>query len=313
MLYININLRCIDAKEIKMLRENKPQKEVGVVVGRFQVNDLHIGHKDLLSYVFKSHQRVIIFLGISPCKCTVNNPLDYEARRAMLQEYYPDATIAYINDVHSDTLWSEELDKQIISLIGPNQEVLLYGSRDSFIPHYHGKFKVKELAQESYLSGSEVRKRLAMLTKNTKDFRAGAIWAMSNQWPGPKFCVDIAIFNDDNTKILLGRKKKEDKYRFIGGFVDNKETLEAAALRETLEETHLEVTNLTYVASFPIDDWRYRGERDKITTALFAAKAPTYSPTPDDDICELRWFPFNSDLVYQVVENHKQLIQKLLE
>mgnify|MGYP000994337792 CR=1 FL=1 len=262
--------------------------DVGAVVGRFQVDDLHPGHLNLLSTVEQSHDRLIIFVGLSHCKCTVNNPLDYESRRAMLQQHFPKATIMYIKDVHDDALWSKDLDDKIRSLIGPEQTVCLYGSRDSFIPYYHGKYQTKELVQETYFSGTEVRKQVAIRSNNTRDFRAGAIWAMGNQWPGPRFTIDVAIFNPDYTSILLGRKSRESLYRFIGGFIQNSERIEDAVKREAFEETHLVLENITYVDSFPSSDWRYKGERDKITTILHTAQIQSGTPEPDDDIFELR-------------------------
>ena len=287
-------------------------EDVGVVIGRFQVDDLHEGHKELLDTVNEKHARLIIFIGISSCKCTFNNPLDFASRRALLQEHYPEATILYINDIHNDELWSDDLDNKIDNLIGPGQTVRLYGSRDSFIPYYHGKFPVEELVQETYYSGTVIRKQLSARAKNSRDFRAGAIWAMQNQWPGPKVTIDVAIFNDYYTKILLGRKKKEDKYRLIGGFVQNGESFEKTVVREAYEETHLQLKDLEYKGSFPIDDWRYRGERDKITTTLFIATIADGKPQPDDDIHELKWFDFTEDLLDEVVPNHVVLVDALL-
>ena len=291
---------------------DKKIPNVGVIVGRFQIDDLHEGHRALIDSVVDVHERVIIFVGLSPCKCTVNNPLDFESRRSMIQSRYPDVTVMYIKDIHNDSLWSNDLDSKIQTLIGPEQGACLYGSRDSFIPYYNGKYETQELTQTSYISGSEVRKQLSVRSGRTKDFRAGACWAMANQWAGPKFTIDVAIFNDDFTKILLGRKKREDEFRVIGGFVSNGESLEDCVLREGKEETHLDLCDLVYRGSFPIDDWRYRGERDKITTVLFTAKIKSGKPSPDDDIHELRWFDYDENLIDKLVPNHKILIKALL-
>ena len=46
-----------------MKREGMP--DTGIIVGRFQVDDLHEGHKNFIDAVIKAHPRVIIFLGIS--------------------------------------------------------------------------------------------------------------------------------------------------------------------------------------------------------------------------------------------------------
>lgn len=290
----------------------RKNNSIGVIVGRFQIDDLHEGHRALIDSVVNVHERTIIFIGLSPCKCTVNNPLDFESRRSMIQSQYPDVTVMYIKDIHSDQLWSKDLDSKINNLIGPEQTACLYGSRDSFIPYYHGKFETRELTQVSYISGTDIRKQLSIRCGKTTDFRAGAIWALSNQWSGPKTTIDVGIFSNDYTRILLGRKKREDKFRLIGGFVQSAESLEDTVRREGKEETHLDLSNIRYISSFPIDDWRYKGERDKITTTLFTAQIKKGKPEPDDDIHELKWFDFTWDLMDEVVDNHKVLIDALM-
>lgn len=292
----------------------KPDKNttVGVIVGRFQVPELHDGHKDLIEFVKSRHDRVIIFLGLSPCKCTVNNPLDFEARKQMILKEYPDITILYIKDTMSDEVWSQKLDEMIEDIIGPNQKAILYGSRDSFIRHYFGKFDTYEYKQRLFISGTEIRKKVSAKVKSSPEFRMGVIWAVNNQWPKAIPTVDVAIFNEDHTEILLGRKKDEDKWRLIGGFVPPGETWEQTARREVYEETNLEVGDLKYVGSFVIDDWRYRSEVDKITTTLFMTTIVFGRPQPGDDIYELRWFNFNEVLASEVItENHVLLITAL--
>ena len=62
---------------------------------------------------------------------------------------------------------------------------------------------------------------------------------------GPRLAVSAGIFRDG--KILLGRRDIEPRrgfWVFPGGFMDVGESAEEAAKRETLEEMHLEVTNL---------------------------------------------------------------------
>jgi len=290
----------------------KKQIDNGVIIGRFQVDTLHEGHKALLDSVADSVGRLIIFVGLSPNKCTKNNPLDFMSVRSMLQEHYPDAVIQYIKDTQSNKQWSEVLDSQIEALIGPRQNVMLFGSRDSFIPYYSGKYPVEELVQQSFASGSQIRRDLAARSRNSRDWRAGVIWAMQNQWDGPEVCIDSALFNDDFTRILLGRKKDETLFRLIGGFVENKETFETAVARESMEEANVVVKNTKYVGSFFIDDWRKRGEVDKITTALYYSTFEG-KPTPGDDIYELRWFDFEYGIEEFVVLNHKEMIIALLK
>jgi bifunctional NMN adenylyltransferase/nudix hydrolase len=272
--------------------------DVGVIVGRFQVANLHQGHRDLIQTVIDESERTIIFLGLSPLKTSKINPLDFEARKQMLQDEYPDITIAYIKDKPSDEVWSKDLDEQISNLTGPNKRVVLYGSRDAFISHYTGRYETQELRQEVYISGTAVRNKIGKTVKADPAFREGVIWATHNQYPNPKPTVDIAIFDQKNENILLAKKFYETKFRFVGGFVDKGETYEMAAVREVAEETNgIEIGGiggLTHIGSFVIDDWRYRGEVENIITTLYTATLLHGRPEPRDDIAELHWVPIKT-------------------
>jgi len=289
-----------------------PVTDVGVIIGRFQVDKLHEAHVDLIKSVIDRHDKVVIFLGLSPIKCTFNNPLDFEARKKMIEEVFPDVIILYIKDMSSDEKWSKTLDGMIKDVVGPRQTVSLYGGRESFISHYTGKYKCIELEQTSFVSGKIIRKRISNMVKTSPEFRAGVIWCTMNQYINATPCVDVAIFNEDETKVLLARKPHEDKFRFVGGHVDAGETFEQAAIREAAEETSVEVGNVKYVGSRVVDDWRHRNEKSKITTMLFRAKLVFGKPDAKDDIEELRWFDVeNFNPVNSLVDEHIHLAQML--
>lgn len=263
--------------------------DVGVIVGRFQVNELHKAHEDLIRFVVGRHKKVIIFLGMTPLKSTYNNPLDFEARKQMILERFPNVIVLYIKDVWCDRVWSIILDEKISDVVSPFQTVSLYGSRSSFISHYFGKYNCIELGQESDVSGTEIRKEISKSVIPNKDFRNGVIWATMNRYINPVLCVDVAIFNEDGTKLLLVRKSHEYKLRFVGGHVDRNETLEFSVRREVNEETGLEVEGIEYVGSFVVDDWRYRGEVNNIITTLFKAKVFYGRGKANDDIVGFEW------------------------
>lgn len=296
------------------MKEQKP--DVGVLVGRFQVDELHQGHIQLLDTIVQNHSKTIIFLGNSPCKCTVRNPLDFEARKLMIAQAYPKAIIMYIPDMYTDKAWSNRLDSQIKDLTGVQSKVRLYGSRDSFIAHYTGKYECEELEQISFASGTDRRQKISQKVKGTKDFRMGVIWAVMNQYPKCLPTVDIMAVRDNKegkTMVLLGKRNSEPKYRICGGFVNPRETLEDAAKREFYEEAGVEITEPQYVKSFVVNDWRYRSEVDSITTSLFIAEIKNGTPVPGDDIDELRWFPLDGKIIYELVEEHKPLVQYVLD
>jgi bifunctional NMN adenylyltransferase/nudix hydrolase len=294
-----------------------PNADVGVIVGRFQVHRLHDAHRQIIDSIYTTHTKTIIVLGLSPVKVTIENPLDFEARRQMLLESYPKATILYIKDHPNDTEWSKQLDRLVGDVVSPAQSVKLYGGRDSFIRVYTGRYPTTELEQTVYVSGKETRKSISKHVKGTEDFRAGVIWASANQYPRVFPTVDVAIFNDTTyEKLLLVRKPDEDLWRFPGGFVDPRDAnLEAAARREAQEETNLEVGGLSYVVSAQVQDWRYRRESDKIMTTLFSAINMFGSLTPADDVAFAQWFDFKTlqGAPYQLVPEHRDLFLALVK
>ncbi len=164
---------------MRTLQKSAPATaDVGVIVGRFQVPALHEGHLDLIRSVRERHKKVVIFLGLAPAKCTKNNPLDFEARKQMILEAFPNASVLYTKDCREDDAWSRRLDEQIGDVLTPTQTAVIYGSRDSFIPHYYGRYPVSELVPSAYVSGTEIRKDICREVIATPEFRAGVVWAI---------------------------------------------------------------------------------------------------------------------------------------
>lgn len=269
----------------------EPEYNTAAAAMRLQTPYLHSVHREILDHLIENHEKVIVLLGMSPVRNSVNNPLDYEQRLSMLLEAYPDIIVLKDEMVEDDEVWSRRLDKEIKSVLTPTDTVVLYGGRKSFIPHYTGKFPTRELDSDTVISATEIRRGIHKSRLRTADARAGIVWASANRYPTSYTAVDIAIFNEDETKILLGRKEHAKQFRFIGGFVDpTDKSFEAAARREVQEETGLAITDPEYVGSFRVDDWRYRLEQDKIMSATYRAKVQFGSPRPDDDIAEVKWF-----------------------
>ena len=270
------------------MENNYKDKDVGVIVGRFQVNELHDAHRQIIDFVLKNHKKVIVFLGVSPTLTTKNNPLDYVSRKEMILQSYPNVTVMPIPDHPSDEEWSKELDGRIREAC-PINSVLLYGGRDGFVKYYHGKFATTEIEQTVFISGTEVRKEVSREVRPSADFRSGVIYAAYNQYAKVFATVDVAILKEE--KILLGRKPTQEKFRFLGGFADPTDnSYEESARREVEEESGIEVDDIIYLGSCKIDDWRYRNEEDKIITHFFTAKYSSGDPKATDDIAELRWY-----------------------
>lgn len=291
--------------------------DVGVVVGRFQTHELTPGHIELLQEVQSRHDKVVVILGLSPLMVTLRNPLDFESRKQMILEDFPDFIVQYLKDIPgNDEMWSVALDERISDMLTPSQNALLYGSRDSFIPGYTtGRFPTCELEPTVFHSATEVRNSLRKKVRNSADWRAGVVWASQNQYPSVKTTIDAAVFTDDGSKLLLARKKHQSLYRFIGGFSDPKKdkSFESTARREVQEEAQIAITDPQYVGSAHVDDLRYRGEADQIVTILFEAKIFSGRPAPADDIVECKLFDFATVTEDDLVPEHHHLLRMLKE
>lgn len=285
---------------------------VGVIIGRFQVPTLHVGHQCLIEHVLSHHNEVVILLGVSETIHTKNNPLDFSTRSKMIKEKYPELTTLPILDRYSDYEWSENLDR-LLKNIYPIANITLYGGRDSFIPHYFGKLKTKEIDITHGDSGTNLRELASNKILISSDFRSGIIYSAHNQRDKVYPTVDIAVVN--NHKILMGKKPGEDKFRFPGGFVDTADlNYELSAMRELKEETNIDALNMVYICSSLIDDWRY-SSNDKIMSTLFVCDDFVGIEKAKDDLSKVEWIDINTD-IENIHESHryffKQLQRKML-
>ena len=286
----------------------------GVIVGRFQVNDLHDGHMELFRQVKARHNGVIVFIGTHPAGLSKNHPLNYEVRRRMIQAKFPDFIVRELKDTRDDATWSRALDSQITGAVeGQDADFVLYGGRDSFVPHYDGKYKPVELAlpiETQAISGTMIRDRFATEVIESSDFRAGMIFAAAHQYAVVYPTVDVAIFSTDYTEIAMGRKPTDpkNKWRFIGGFAEKaRGTYEADARTEVMEETGLDSNVMDYIGSAVIPDWRMNVPDKGIKTIFFATTTMSMGAVAGDDIEEVKWFKMGSLTSADIVDTHQVL------
>jgi bifunctional NMN adenylyltransferase/nudix hydrolase len=295
-----------------MFLEQKRSEDVGVIVGRFQVSNLHEGHVSLIETVFRSHKRVFIMVGVTQAIGTKRNPMNYETRAQMLQAAFPEAVIVPLADCQSDVQWSQELDRLIHALTAPSS-VVIYGSRDSFISHYKGALPTAELdVALGNSSGTELRKLIGRVTLPSQDFRAGIIYASQNRWPLSIPTVDTAVIKDD-IHILLVKNRGSDAFKLPGGFVSSADvSLEEAAKRECYEETGiLPEGKPQFVCSMRMPDWRYTDNDASIITTLFKSNYTGGTILADDDAIEAEWFNLNNIGSCSLIHGHRQLIQEV--
>lgn len=292
---------------------------LGVVVVRLQVPELHAGHRYLLNTVTAIHSRVLVVIGDTEARLTPEDPLTFEMRETMLRKMYPSVIVQRLTDHPSDLVWSQHLDTVIayadVDYGDAVEAPVLYGGRDSFLKHYHGKYRTFELPPLSAeVSGTEAR--AAVEVKDSADFREGMIYASRHRYPTAYQCVDaIIVDNIYHSHILLGRKERDgEKWRFVGGFVTPGDpSLEEAVMREVREETGVEPLAAHYVGSAQIDDFRYpKTGTDRLMSALFIVRA--FGPaTARDDLFMCAWFPRHEVTAEMLVPEHAVLFNLYTE
>ncbi len=309
-----------DMDPVKQGWKKDPQMDVGIVVGRFQVESLHEGHRFVIGKALENHRTVIVFIGVPALtEATRHYPLDYPTRVRMLQAEFPDVTLLPLQDRRTDELWSQDLDRKVREVVPNVSRAVIYGGRDSAQGHYRGAFSAVEIdGGLDYRSGSQQRQDIGKVTRNDPNFRAGNIYALMNSRPHVRTAVDIAclrVVENEKVEIALIRKTHEGgKWRLPGGMVDKGETLENAAARELREETKLsvELKSLQYIGNTPSSDWRFKdvGEIGLITT-VWGTWLPWGALQAGDDADEAQWFDIRevAEDARFLIRSHQPLLQ----
>jgi bifunctional NMN adenylyltransferase/nudix hydrolase len=290
---------------------------LGVVIGRFQIHELHEGHVTLLDYVHERHQQLLILIGHNAIRFNTANPFPFHIRKQMLETRYPRATILPLPDSPiSNEHWSAVVDSKVRSA-SYTGDAILYGSRDSFIPKYCGVFRTELVPEFPNRSGTDVRKMAALECVDDPLFRLGWLAAIHAQYVVTDPNVDVAIHTPDFRQVLMGRRGKGTPLRFFGGFVDKTDrSYEAAAIRERLEEAvGVEVGEPVYLGSERINDTRYGRSEYGIITTFFAMEYKSGDATPGDDMKEgvVEWCDLKELSREKIIPEHQGLFTLLLQ
>jgi bifunctional NMN adenylyltransferase/nudix hydrolase len=308
------------------------KKKLAFIVGRFQNVELHAGYFHLLerASLLPDVTDIVIIMGSSPVPATRHNPFTFEERKQMFIDSvlsYKDYMLSHIAgfieqmDQNEDAVWSKNLDRAIDKFICNDNrfyhthDPILVCSRDSFKPYYSGDVEVVEVEPDEYSTTSTEDRDNVARQKGfvNKAYLVGKLKGIYAKYPTVYATVDIAIINETFNEILLGRKHRETKWRFPGGFSDPTDmSFEDAAKREAREEVgNIELADWQHVGSMRVDDWRYRKGVDKIITNFYRCSYIFGKPVASDDLAEIKWFKLDEIKHEDMFPGHIELLKKL--
>ena len=106
--------------------------------------------------------------------------------------------------------------------------------------------------------------------------------------------ANVVVVNDDGA-ILLIRRSDNDNWALPGGGMDLGESLPETGVRETAEETGIdvEITGLAGIYTDPRHVILYtsNNEARQEFSVVFTARPVGGAPTPSDESTEVRWVP----------------------
>ena len=108
--------------------------------------------------------------------------------------------------------------------------------------------------------------------------------------------VDVVLIKKapNGSQLLLIQRKKEpfqNYWALPGGFVDEHEDLEIAALRELFEETGIQIASATQLKAFGTPHRDPRGHM--VSVAFFAFADENAVAVAADDAADAKWFSLN--------------------
>ena len=300
-------------------------KTVGVFFVPFQVVSLPEQHRVVLENLFKNFNSVVIALKVRRVTPTKNAPLDFATREEMIRAYLgPKSKSVYVVPV-VDKKYPEDqvtaLDNAVAAVFSEGRKTYLFTDSDfgELYKQHGGRMTISPGTTQKFLLYEEYD-RLgvvnASLSPSSEEFRRGLVFGLNSQFPISWPTIDMAIRRvvtvdreappHEEVRYLFGKKPGEKNWRFPGGFKDREDpNFEAAVWREGGEEvlkkkpgTQTPIVEPSTVFTFPryitsrnVGDWRYRGEKDGITTLFYQV---TFTGTEDqimagDDLCDAAW------------------------
>ena len=328
-----------------------------VFIGRFQ--PFHLGHKAVIDEALQHADNVIMLIGSANLPRSLRNPFTVAERSQMIKGAYTPEQAARIHCVplddalYNDTRWLQYVQAAVKSVTGNLQaDIGLIGHSKDSSSYYLSLFpnwsaisvpNYKNLSatpiREGYLMGAtptsertpDSTRQVLDVFKQTAEYsqlqeEAWFVDKYKKQWEDtpypPTFMTADAVVVQSGHILLVERRSMPGRglWALPGGFVNQKETLLDACIRELREETRLKVPEPVLRGSrhsqHTFDD-PYRSARGRtITQAFYFQLKSDASGLPKvkggDDAAQAFWLPLAELDPKQIFEDHYAIICKMV-
>ncbi len=328
-----------------------------VFIGRFQ--PFHLGHKSVIDQALTLAKDVIILIGSANLPRSTRNSFTVAERTKMILGAYSAEDAARIHCVglddalYNDTKWLQYVQQCVksvthdlyanIGLIGHSKDSSSYylslfpNWQAISVPNFHDLSATP--IREGFLLGAnpltnvvpESTAKVMQAFKKTEDYQklheeAGFIDKYKKQWDAtpypPTFMTVDAVVIQSGHILLVERRSLPGQglWALPGGFIDQKETLFDACIRELREETRLKVPEAVLRGSWhsqhTFDD-PYRSARGRTITQAFyfvLKNDPKGLPPVKggDDAKKALWLPLAELKANKLFEDHYAIICKMV-
>jgi bifunctional NMN adenylyltransferase/nudix hydrolase len=301
--------------------------KTAVFIGRFQPP--HRAHLETITRALSCFDQLIVVLGSAFCYPTPKNPFSAEEREAMIRESLGEAGrlhfIPMADDYYDDPRWFRSVRAAVEALTGPGAEVYITGyhkDESSYYLHGFGGWNFEPSGVVSPLNATEVRNSYfagssgwkAMVPDAVRQFmerfactpcysRLQREWktlqhyrALEARYPYPLLHVasDAVVLAQEQV-LLVERKGPlgQGAWALPGGYVEPKESLLQAALRELREETGLvlEARHLKATQAFDYPGRSLRGRVISLGHFFDLGDTPPPAVEGQDDAARAFWLP----------------------
>lgn len=329
-----------------------------VFIGRFSI--FHKGHEAILKHALSIADKVVVVIGSAGSARTVRNPWTAIEREDMIRSSMADdqqnIIFLHMKDyTYNDNMWVSVLQEKVNSVTKHSENIALIGFASDETSYYlklfpqfsyieHGTkyaFHATNIRELYFSKDSDVAPYHAMVPdavisflktfRTTEDFitirqEQEYIEKYKRSWlfaPFPPIFVTVDNLVLKSGHLLLikrGHNPGKGLFALPGGFVNPKEKLIEAALRELKEETKIKINipdlKKSITDSKVFDD-PMRSNRGRVishTYLIDLGSGPLPQIKASDDAADAMWIPLNDYYTMEdkFFEDHFHIIRNMI-